>query len=405
MNAAISLEVTPQTALHELLSRIQSVGTEDVRWREVAGRVLAEPIVSDRPSPSCDVSAMDGYAARIADLETLARSGLPVRGCVTAGTPAGELQHGTAMKAMTGAMLPAGAEVVIRREDILEEGGERVRLRPGAAVPEFGQDIRRRGENLRQNQHVLAAGIEVSSVVAGALACFGQARVRVYRRVRVATLVTGDELRTPEEQPEDWQLRDTNGPALRALLGRCPWAEHVIERRICDRRELLQQAVQGALEQCDALILSGGVSMGDCDYVPSVVQSSGAEIVFHKLPIRPGKPVLSAIGRQGQLILGLPGNPVSSLVTMRRFGVPALRARAGFCKPAPHVSQVLLDPPDAETLKLWWYRLVSLGENGSASLVSNHGSGDLVASARADGFIEVPPGQCGPGPWPFYQWL
>ena len=183
-----------------------------------------------------------------------------------------------------------------------------------------------------------------------------------------------------------------------------PWAELITTARQVDKPDLLYDEIETALDSCHAVILTGGVSMGDYDFVPEVVARVGAETVFHGLAQRPGKPMLGAVGPEGQAILGLPGNPVSVMVTARRLGVPVLRKLAGFRQPAPPPPEVRISDPDADTIDLWWHRLVRLVEPGIAEVVRTRGSGDLVSAARSDGFVAIPPGQHGQGPWPYYPW-
>jgi molybdopterin molybdotransferase len=394
----------PATALSSLLQRLRPVESESIALKDASGRILAEALRADRPSPACSVSAMDGYALRLEDLKHLSSArGLLFRHIVTAGQPAPVLAVGCACKVMTGAMVPDNAEAVIRREDV-DESPERIVLKEGAGLIAAGQDIRRVGENLPKGAEVLGEGHLIHSALAGALAAFGHTQVHVYRKLRVALLITGDEVLPPEEQPQPWQLRDSNGPALRALMSGHPWVDLTVVLAARDRRETLREALEGVLGRCDVVVLTGGVSAGDYDYVPDVIAAANGEIIFHGLAIRPGKPVLGAVGPAGQLILGLPGNPVSVLVTAQRLGLPAMAARAGLRGDLAKAPSVTIANADGQTINLWWYRLVRLVEPGRAELVENHGSGDLVGSARADGFVEIPPGARGSGPWPFYQW-
>jgi len=152
------------------------------------------------------------------------------------------------------------------------------------------------------------------------------------------------------------------------------------------------------------VLLTGGVSAGQYDFVPGVVAALGAKTVFHRLPLRPGGPILGAVGPDGQAILGLPGNPVSVLVTARRLARTVLRHLAGFACASCPVPVVRVTNDDGRTLNLWWYRLVRLTGPGVAELVPAQGSGDVVALARSDGFVEIPPNASGAGPWPYYGW-
>ena len=144
--------------------------------------------------------------------------------------------------------------------------------------------------------------------------------------------------------------------------------------------------------------------MGTCDHVPNVLKELDAEVVFHRLPIRPGRPILAAVSEGGQPILALPGNPVSVLVTAHRFGLAVLAKRAGIVKPVRPAPFVRLASGGTQSSDLWCFPLVQLCKDGVAELIPNRGSADIVAAARSDGFIEIPPGSTGDGPWPFYSW-
>ncbi len=389
----------PGIALDALLARIGPAGIEQVEWPAAPGRVLAQPVLADRDSPPCDVSSMDGYAVRIADL---CRGRLEVGGDVPVGAPAASLPPGQALRIVTGAMVPPGAEAVLKREDVVEHSDHIIVPRESASA-RAGQYIRRAGENVKAGEPVISAGTRITPPVMAALAGFGCARVAVHRKVRVGVLVTGDELLPPESRPERWQIRDSNGPALRGLLAAFPWCDLAEYRHERDEADRIAGAMRELLRTCDAVLLTGGVSMGTRDCVASVVQAAGAGVVFHRLPIRPGKPILAAVGPEGQAILGLPGNPVSVLVTARRFGVPVLAKRAGLRDLAAPPT-VEIAEGDEERLDLWWYRPVRRVGAGAAALVPNRGSGDYAAVAHSDGFVELPPGASAKGRRPFYRW-
>ena len=235
------------------------------------------------------------------------------------------------------------------------------------------------------------------------LSLFGLSTVTVHRKVRTAIITTGDEILPADASPKPWQLRDSNGPALAAFLAHKAWLNPAPPAHADDTPELIRTAIEHALAQADLLFLTGGVSMGDRDYVPAILRELGANILFHKLPQRPGKPALAAVMPDGQIVLALPGNPVAVSVTARRLGAPVLRSLAGITAAQPD-RLVSLDNPDGKSLKLYWHRLVRLLPSGSAQLVNTMGSGDIVSAAQADGFIEVPPGDAGNNAYPFHPW-
>ncbi len=390
---------TPAEAVSAMLDQVQPVEEEQVALMESVGRITAQAIVADRRSPPWDVRAMVGYAVRLPDRS---KSAWELADSVLPGRPAPALVSGMVIRIMTGAMVPAGTEAVIRREDVQEQS-DRIVVKPGIVLKP-GQNIRRCGENLPAAREVLPAGADIGPPVMTALASFGVARVRVRRRVKATAIVTGDELLSVEAPAEPWQIRDSNGPALEALLKPLPWVDWLGWQRVRDAFDDVLGAVQKSLSACDVLLLTGGVSAGTHDFVPPVLRQAGCRIIFHKLPIRPGHPVLGAIGPQGQLVMGLPGNPLSVMTTARRLAAPLLLRKGGGGAADPPRPVVRIGHADEKKLPMWWYRPVRLIGAGEGELVESKGSGDVVSAARSDGFVEIPPQQTGAGPWPFYGW-
>src|SRR5262245_39971190 len=211
---------SPSQAIEALSRLLEPVGCEHVPLSQAVGRVLAQPLLSDRPSPAADVSAMDGYAIRLADA---ALQTLKVSDEVRIGQPPRPLAPRSAAKIVTGGPVPPGADTVIRREDV-RESPDSILIPPEIARQlKPGHSIGRRAENLPANHLVLDAGIEITAPAAAALACSGEHKPLVRRKVRVGVLVTGDELIADDETPTAYQLRDSNGPTLRTLLSRIPW--------------------------------------------------------------------------------------------------------------------------------------------------------------------------------------
>jgi molybdopterin molybdotransferase len=391
---------SPEDALSVLCGRLKPVAVETVPLEQAAGRVLAAPALADRDSPPCDVSAMDGYAVRLADLR---QRSLDVAGEASMGQPPPALPAGKTVRIFTGAPVPPTAEAVIQREHVTEEPHQII-LRPFPKPPMHGMNIRRQGENAHAGEFVASAGTAITAATAATLASFGCARLSVYRRVRAGIITTGSELVSTEASAAPWQIRDSNGPSLAALFAARAWVDVFSPVRVSDDRAAMHHLVADTLARCDALLLTGGVSAGQYDFVPDVVAALGGETIFHRLPMRPGAPVLGAVGPQGQAILGLPGNPVSVMITARRVAWTALRLLAGFAEPGLRVPVVRLSNVDDKSLGSWWFRLVRLRDAGLAELVPTRGSGDVVSLGRSDGFVEVPPETTGAGPWPFYAW-
>ena len=237
---------SPDAALAALLPELKPVPTETVPLADAPGRVLGQAVLADRPSPACDVSAMDGYV--IPRMEVQPRT-YPVVGEVLTGASPREMPVDAALRIFTGGPVPAGAWAVIPRELTLEEP-DRITLREGVTVSP-GQHIRRRGENAPQGTRVLESGRVVNAAVMSALRAFGVTNVQVHRRLRVVVIVTGDELVTTADEPQPWQVRDSNAPALRGLLAPLPWLELSDAVHVADDHDELQEAIGAAVEACD----------------------------------------------------------------------------------------------------------------------------------------------------------
>ncbi len=387
------------TQMDQLRVRLRIVGREQIPATQSAGRVVAADIQAFRDSPATDVSAMDGYAVRRCDIDSEA---LPVTGTATAGSVPLQLAHGSAVRVFTGGPVPTSAECVVRREDCLESDTHvSIRLSKESIVP--GQHIRRRGENARAGQTVIQAGSLLNTCrFAGAMTFLPEDTLEVFRKVRVHVINTGDELIEFGQPIEPWQIRDSNGPFLESSFSYMPWVQ-ARRAKVADQREQTEQAIREALDQCDVLLLTGGVSMGDTDYVPDSIRSVGGKVVFHRIPIRPGRPMLGAHGPDGQLILGLPGNPLSVAVTFRRFGLDLIRHVAGIAMPTP-VPAMQVESQDGKSIDLTWFRLVAMQANGNLGLVASQGSGDIASLVQSDGFVEIPPNCSASGIRKFYAW-
>jgi len=254
----------PRIAIQNLLDQLKPVSQTSVSIDAAAGRVLAEPVYSDRDSPACNVSAMDGYAVHLADLSL---PSLPVLTEVAMGQAPPKLQPGSAVRIFTGGAVPDGADAVIRREDT-EESPESIRLQVAPHTVRLGQNIRRQGENIKQHDQVIPAGTMIDTATVGAMATFGHLTPRVHRPVRVAVVTTGSEVISADTNVNAWQVRDSNGPVLRDRLSAWPWTQCVSCASVSEDPAKLRRAIEQALPSCDAIWLTGGVSMGDHDSVP-----------------------------------------------------------------------------------------------------------------------------------------
>lgn len=325
-----------EAARAALLEDIRPVeGTESVALARACIRVLAESVVSRICLPPCDNSAMDGYALRFADLE----SGRPLQliGSSFAGKPfEGNINPGSCVRIMTGAALPAGADTVVMQEQVAVEG-ESI-FASGEVQP--GDHIRRRGEDVSEGETLLEAGARISVARIALLAAAGIGTVTVYRRPIVALFSTGNELRQPGETLGKGDIYDSNRTALLAALGELDL--DILDLGILpDDKDILRETLTRAALEADAIITSGGVSVGDADYTREVLEELG-EIGFWKVAMKPGKPF--AYGRlNGTPFFGLPGNPVSALITFQQLVLPALTVLQGgaWTPPVPLQARLL----------------------------------------------------------------
>ena len=339
--------LTVEEALARILGTAVPLGAEQVLLGDASGRVLAEPVVAGRRLPPWDNSAMDGYAVRAAEV---AGAPLPVSATIAAGHAPEPLLVGTVARIMTGAPMPAGADAVIMREDAEESaapGGlpyaHEVRF---ARAPQPGQHVRRAGEDVAPGDLLLDAGAPIGPGEIGLLAGIGRTIVSVHRRPRVAILSTGDELLEPDRAPAPEGAGDGGGrrgagagagPRSGKIIGSNSWAlaaqcaeagaVPTILPIARDDREVIRAALVEAL-RADVVLSSGGVSVGEFDFVKAALDDLGVEQSFWKVAMKPGKPI--AFGRSGHVpVFGLPGNPASSMVTFELFVRPALRRMLG----------------------------------------------------------------------------
>lgn len=309
-----------QDAIARMQVVVQSVSeTETVPLPELLDRVTAEPVHAGFNVPGYDNSAMDGYALRAEDTE----QPLDLVGQSLAGHRfEGELQPGQCVRITTGATIPAGASAVVMQENT-DASGDKVTV---LKAPSAGENIRRAGEDITQGQEVFPSGYRFGPVDIALLASLGLAEATVKRRLKVAVLSTGDELTPPGQPLTEGHIYDSNRYGLIAILQRLN-VEILDLGLIPDQPDVIRAAFERAGSEADAVVSSGGVSVGDADYVKDILGELG-EIGFWKVAIKPGKPF--AFGHLGKAVFfGLPGNPVSSMVTLHQLALPILRTMAG----------------------------------------------------------------------------
>jgi molybdopterin molybdotransferase len=357
------------------------------------GLVLAEDVASDLDMPPYDKAMMDGYAIRSADLNS-GRAVLAVIEEVTAGkTPVHAVIPGQATRIMTGAPVPPGADAVVMVERTRALGEQRVDIEDASVRP--GLNILPRGREMRRGETVLASGSVLRPQELGLLAVVGRAAVLVHPAPDVAVLATGDELVEVDQKPGPGQIRNSNGPMLLGQVSRA--GGRPLDLGIARDQTDSLHALIGKGLQSPVMVLSGGVSAGMLDLVPGVLRDLGVEAHFHKVEMKPGKPVF--FGTRGGpgpcLVFGLPGNPVSSLVCFELFVRPALRILAGHADPGPKMVSAALSEDfayqtDRPTYHPAW---LEAGEQGwRVRPVPWFGSPDLRGLLRANAFLLFPPG-------------
>ena len=324
--------ISYEEALKLVDDNVSTLEKTEFRLSEMAGCYLAENVIATMSSPQFDNSAVDGYGIKTDDLKNACEASpkqLKLITAIAAGSPK-ELQinTGEAVKIFTGARVPSSCEAVVMREYCREDNGSVI----VECSAKAGENIRRAGDEYKKGETVLEAGIKATPPVIALLASLGHVKFPVFKKPRVSLVVTGDELVEPGNPLRDGQIYDSNAYGLTAALNALGivGCKHYIAR---DTREETREAFQKALLDSDMVISSGGVSVGDHDYVKETLEALGFRTVFWRIAIKPGKPVyfgvLDTQSGERKYVFGLPGNPVSVLVTFHQIVKPALRKLAG----------------------------------------------------------------------------
>ncbi|GAB6195266.1 molybdopterin molybdotransferase MoeA [Lysobacter xanthus] len=338
-------------ALQRLLELARTGAVEHVAPESARGRVLAAPLVSAESLPPFDNSAMDGFAVQCRGSTLQAGAEFDVVGASAAGDGAGRAAGG-AWEIMTGAPLPAGFDAIVPVEQVTASGegpdGRAARIRLDAGVTP-GQHVRRAGEDVAAGEVLAGAGTIVDPALVMLCAATGVARLAVHPRPRVALINTGRELVDDPSRPlAAGEIRNSNGPFLAARL-ESAGAKVVARATVGDDIDAFLDALEAATG-ADLIVSTGAVSMGRFDFVPDALARVGARTLFHKVRIRPGKPILAAVLTSGALFFGLPGNPASTAVGLRFFVEPVLRAMLGL--PVEQVRRLPLLAPYAKRVPL-----------------------------------------------------
>ena len=383
-------------ALRAVLAHAAPLPSRRAGIDDARNAVLARPVRARWDMPRFAQSSVDGFGVKTADVARAVPrrpATLVLAGVVRAGErPRGRLRAGTAVKIMTGARVPPGVEAIVMREHCRERDGA-VHI---AASARPGENIRRRGEELRRGEPVLPAGARVTPPVAGVLASFGLSAVPVHGTPRVAVVTTGDELRALGQRLSGDGIYDSISHALDAALSAMGIAVRSVAR-VRDDKAALARALAGALATHDVVLTAGGVSVGDYDHVKEALAALDVEPVFWRVAMRPGKPTFFGVrrpprrarcapprARRATLVFGLPGNPVSALVAFATLAAPALRAMMGAREAAPiFVPAVLRGTLRKEAGHIGWVRGVLAATRGLPAVAPCRAQGSHMLSGLA----------------------
>jgi molybdopterin molybdotransferase len=376
--------IVPKEALARVLDSATPLTSVFVPAKESLGRILAKDIDSDRDYPPFNRAMMDGYAVRVADAGKTVR----VDGEIAAGqTPDVSVRDGVAVGIMTGAPCPNGCEAVVQKE-LVKVDGDQVTL-PEGIVP--GRNIAPRGTECQAGATIIKQGTTVSPLHLALLATFGEKQTQIIPAATVHLVVTGRELVAVGDEPGKAQIRNSNAPMLEGFVqatgARCTGISHAAD----ETDAIVRALAEGS--DADCVITTGGVSAGNYDLVPEALEHFGADIIFHGVEQRPGKPMLFA-RKNTQLIFGLSGNPMACLVGYNRYVLPALRSMMGMTPPSPTFTGELVAPVAGRGAFTYYATAHATAgdQHWKIEPISGKGSADMFSTANANALIHVPPG-------------
>jgi molybdopterin molybdotransferase len=380
--------ITVTEARDRVLASLVPLASEPVTFDDALGRVLAEDLSAAGDVPPFPSSAMDGYAV----IAGSAGRTLTIVGESRAGSPAShELRNGEAIRISTGAAVPPGANAVIPQEDVVGNGGSAIETGAETAP---GDNIRGPGEDMRARTTVLSAGTVLSPVALGAAVAAGVSAVIVARRPRVTVLCTGDELRAPGEPLGPGEIHNSNAPMLSGLAT-LAGALTALAQRLPDDPAATEAGIAAALERSDIVIITGGVSVGPHDHVKPALSALGVQERFWSVALQPGKPTWFGALPDGPLVFGLPGNPVSAVVTFSLFVTPALARLQGAPEPRPPRPDARLGTDVRRNSTREQAIRVRLQDDGAGALAfpnGAQGSHILTSLLGADALAMIPAG-------------
>lgn len=384
------MAVTYEEALGSVLSIVRGREIHNVSLADAPGEILARDVLADRNIPPFPRAAMDGYAVSWTGKET--ERPFRIVGTVNPGSAwNGDASDSDCIKIMTGAMVPPPFDTVIQLELSKSDAGATVRFTGPVAR---GENIAKEGEDVRKGALLIHAGTLVSPHHVATLSSIGQWEVPVHKRPSVAVLATGSELLEPWDDARGPMIRNSNSHFLLAALKTLGFREVRYLGIVPDDREKIVRKIREGLE-CDFLILSGGVSVGDVDIVPDCLSACGVRKILHKVAVKPGKPIFAGESSSGGIVIGLPGNPVAVMVHFHMFIRPLLLKASGARDYLPKPIHLPLAENAVNNSGGKKFSIARLESNGGETVVveiPSHGSGDFVSACRADGVFEIPLG-------------
>lgn len=380
-----------EEALDLLLRDVQKTPAERVGIYEADGRVLAEDLVAPFPLPPFDHSAMDGYAMAAASVPPSLE--LPVEGTSAAGGSLPSYRAGAACRIFTGAPLPDGTDTVVMQENVtLDAARKTIRL---AEPPAAGQNVRKKGEDLASGAVALSRGTRLGPGGLALAATLDRATLVCHARPVVTVLSSGDELRSPGDTARPGSIVESNGLFVAAVARRAGAAARLAPF-VADDLDATTRAFESALAGSDLVVTIGGVSVGDRDLVRAALEAAGVRILFHRIPIKPGRPILAGAHPSGARVLGLPGNPASASLTFLLFGVPLLRSIGGEAAPRLELRRLAVRGKAKSATGRTDFlrgRIVDDGGELSFAIAPNQSSGAVTSFAAATALAVVPPGR------------
>ena len=380
--------ITVAEAEKLILAQLRDYGTQTLPFEQALGFVLAEDLKADRDLPPFNRVTMDGIALKHSAVEK-GISLFRIKATQAAGDePVDIEQEDECIEIMTGAVLPASVDTVVRYEDVQIAKGQ---ASIHSAEIKNGQNLHLRGVDKKAGDIVAKAHVKVSPAIISVAASIGKTHLPVKKMPRVMIISSGDELVDVHETPSPYQIRKSNSYTVKAVL-----KQHNIEAEIIhipDDPEITKQQIKHSLQNYDVLLLSGGISMGKFDYIPQALQELGVEKLFHKVAQRPGKPFwFGKYGDDGALVFAFPGNPVATFMCLHRYFLTWLNATLGL--PPKKVTYAALGRDFTFKPELQYYLQVTLHSNEHAQLIAmpveGNGSGDFANLAGTEAFLELP---------------